>query len=149
MEHALALQQQRLQSLAEKENTVVYEYAFDTPIRSACPEQALKLAKAAVEWRQGPIGKKLNDAEARRVLLSGEALEDVPMVDFSKSFPKAFEMITEKVRGPEHFSVLVRMARYATAAEQHRVPEADATSQINSMLQSHCARGPAPPPAQQ
>lgn len=143
MEHAQSLHQKRMRALADSKENVVYEYTYDTPIRSACPEQALKLARAAVEWRQGPVGKKLNDAEARRALISGEAC-DAPMKDFSESFPKAFELITERDRGPEHFSVLVRMARFASVAEANRVPEAEATAQVNTMLQSHCSRGPAP-----
>lgn len=142
MEKALGLQQQRMRSLADEHENVVYEYTYDTPIRSACPEQALKMAKAAVEWRQSPAGKKLSDARARQALISGE-VTDAPMADFAKTFPKAFELITELERGPEHFSVLVRMARFAAAAEAQRVPEAEATAQVNTMLQSHCARGPA------
>lgn len=142
MQTALGLQQERMRSLADKEDNVVYEYTYDTPIRSACPEQALKLAKAAVEWRQGPDGKKLSDAQARQKLVAGD-VTDAPLADFAKSFPKAFELITEKERGPEHFSVLVRMARFAQTAEQHRLPEAEATAQVNTMLQEHCARGPA------
>jgi len=144
MERALELQQERMRSLANRDNTVVYEYTYDTPVRSACPEQALKLAKAAVEWRQGRHGKNLSDDQARRALVAGEAT-DAPMADFAQSFPKAFEMITEKERGPEHFSVLVRMARFAKTSEEQRVPEAEATAQVNSMLQTHCSRGPAPP----
>lgn len=143
MEKALSLQQERMRSLAERRDNVVYEYTYDTPIRSACPEQALKLAKAAVEWRQSSEGRKLNDAAARQALLS-EKVTDAPMADFAKSFPKAFEMITEKERGPEHFSMLMRMARCASIAEQNHVSEAEATAQINAMLQSQCARGPAP-----
>jgi hypothetical protein len=144
MEQALTLQQQRMRTLAEDKDNSVYEYTYETPTRSACPEQALKLAKEAVTWRQGKEGKKLSDAEARKKLVAGEAT-DAPLADFAKSFPKAFELITEKESGPEHFSVLVRMARFAKTAETQRVPEAEATAQVNAMLQSHCTRGPAPP----
>jgi len=143
MEKAKSLQQDRMRALADEKDNVVYEYAYDTPVRNACPEQALKLAKEAVQWRQSPAGKKLSDEEARRVLVAGK-VTDAPLADFSKTFPKAFELITEKDRGPEHFSVLVRMARFASTAEENRVPEAEATAQVNTMLQSHCARGPAP-----
>jgi hypothetical protein len=143
MDQAFALQQQRMRSLSDCRDNIVYEYTYDTPIRSACPEQALKLAREAVTWRQGPEGKKLSDGEARRALVAGE-VTDAPLADFAKSFPKAFELITEKERGPEHFAVLVRMARFAKTAEEHRVPEAEATAQVNTMLQTHCTRGPAP-----
>jgi len=149
MERAKQLQEERMRELAHSsEDTVVLEYAYDKPVRGACPEQALKLAKAAVVWRQGPEGSSLSDMEARSTLLEGTGTDVPPfMADFSKSFPKAFEMVTEKNRGPEHFQVLEKMARLAVAAEAQRIPEATATAQVNAMLQEHCARG-APTTAQ-
>lgn len=135
-----------MRRLADSKDTTVYEYAYETPVRSACPEQALKLAKAAALWRQGPSAAHLSDEEARRRLVSGEGGDgDVAplMSDFSKSFPRAFEMITKKDRGPEHFLVLEKMARLAAAAEVQRIPETEATAQVNLMLQHHCARGTA------
>lgn len=141
METAFQIQQSRIQTLAENKDNLVYEYVYETPIRNACPEQALKLAKVAVEWRQ-TSGSPLTDAEARHMLVAGN-VSDAPMLDFSRAYPKAFAMITEKERGPEHFAMLVRMARFAAQAEQVRMPDVEATAKINTMLQTHCALGPA------
>lgn len=141
MDFAKSTHEHRMRALASDDSNVVYEYTYDTPVRSACPEQALKLAKAAVEWRQTK-GKRLSDAEARAELLTSHE-DSTLMTDFSQSFPKAFEMITEKEQGPRHFSILMKMARLASTAEAQRMPEAEATAQVNALLQSECALGPA------
>ncbi len=140
MERALELQQARMRELAQEAGNTVYEYTNDAPQRGATPEQALKLAHAAVAYRQG-AGRTLGDDAAREALLAGP---DGPLMrDFARDYPTAFRLVTEKERGPEHFSVLVRLGRFAAGAAQNGVPVAEATAQVHSMLQGHCARGPA------
>jgi hypothetical protein len=137
MEKALSLQQERMRSLADVDGNLVYEYTYDEPKRGAVPEQAIKMAKVALDWRQSkPL---LSDAEARKQLLDGAA-SGAPLSDFAVSFPMAFNMVTEKQRGGEHFAMMMRLAKLASSATNQGIPIEEATAQANLLLQSHCAK---------
>jgi hypothetical protein len=139
MEKALSLQKDRMQSLADVDGNVVYEYTYKEPTRGAVPEQAVKMAKVALEWRQRRLD--LTDEQARLELIQGSS--GAPLADFASDYPKAFSMVTESERGAEHFVMMARLTRLACSAKSQGVPIEEATAQANVMLQTHCSRGAA------
>lgn len=140
MEHAIALQQQRMRDRADPDN-VVYEYQYDEPERLATPEQAVKMAQLAFDERRKL--KELQDSDARSRILESDANVAAGLKVFSRTHPRAFELVTELQRGAEHLQVFVKMARLRKAANENGASEAQATAYANELLQAHCARGPA------
>lgn len=138
MDKAVALQQQRMRDRAGTDD-VVYEYAYDEPECRASAEMAVKMAQLALTERQKLKG--MSDEGARKEILKN----GVPALQlFSRTHPSAFRLVTEAVRGAEHFTVFSKLARLRQAVDDSGASEAEATAFANEMLQSQCAKGPAP-----
>ena len=132
MDAALRIQETRLEELARTPGVSVLRYAFDAPAREASAERSLALARDIFKRRADLAS--LGDDEARaRVVVEEEAFGW-----FRETFPKIFELITQRHGGARHFDVLVELAAVRRQVERGK-SQSEAELHVQQLLIDRCA----------
>jgi hypothetical protein len=121
------IQAQRLQSLADNPANLVYKFAYDVPEKKASASQVMTLARDLFLQRQAKT--MLTDEEARAELKAN----DESFAALSRTHPRIFYFMTDKIGGPKHFEVLFELGALRKQVETG-CDEAQANAMASSLI---------------
>ena len=126
-----------MRALAQRENTDVLEYVYESQDRGADAVMCVKMFELVAERRR-TLGAGVSDEQAAQALRTASA--DVR--DFAKNFPGIFRNAIDLAGAPRHLAMLKQLARIRKEVEQRAMSEAEANVHATRVILEKTMRAP-------
>ena len=136
MQGAQAAERARMLRVAQRPNTEVLEYAYETAEREADAVMCVKLATSALEARSALAKDPDARSAARRICEADGALRQ-----FSRTHPQTFLAMMDLKNGGRALEMLTRLARLRQSV-QEGMTEAEANVHANRIIMERTMREP-------